>query len=79
VAAAQPDLALSFEEAIQRLEEVVRQLENGDLNLEMALALFQEGVMLSRHCSGQLNAAEARIEKLLEENGSVTAVPLEAE
>lgn len=66
----------SFEQSLQRLEQVVRELESGDLPLEQALALFQEGVMLSRECSGQLNDAEARIEKLLESGGQPVTEPL---
>jgi exodeoxyribonuclease VII small subunit len=61
---------LSFEQALQRLEQVVRELENGDLSLDAALALFQEGVALSRQCGLQLDDAEARIEKLLENGGT---------
>lgn len=70
---------LSFEQAVHRLEQVVRELENGDLALETALALFQEGVTLSRQCSGDLDAAEARIEKLLEQNGQIVTVPIDQE
>ena len=68
---------LSFEQALQRLEQVVRQLETGDLSLDNALALFQEGVALARQCGTQLDAAEARIEKLLEQNGEAVTVPLD--
>ncbi|HEY3366302.1 MAG TPA: exodeoxyribonuclease VII small subunit [Symbiobacteriaceae bacterium] len=68
---------LNFEQALERLEQVVRELEHGDLSLDTALALFQEGVALSRSCSGQLDAAESRIEKLLEQNGQPVTVPLE--
>jgi len=57
---------LSFEQALQRLEQVVRELESGDLSLDAALALFQEGVDLARRCGLQLDEAEARIEKLLD-------------
>ncbi|MGE5675428.1 MAG: exodeoxyribonuclease VII small subunit [Mycobacterium leprae] len=68
---------VSFEEALTRLEQVVRQLENGELSLEQALALFQEGVALARTATKQLDDAEGRIEKLLEENGQVTVTPVE--
>ncbi len=70
---------LSFEQAVARLEQVVRELENGDLALETALALFQEGVTLARQCSGQLDEAEAKIEKLLEQNGRPVTVPVDPE
>lgn len=58
--------ALSFAKAMERLEEVVRRLESGDVSLEQSLALFQEGVALSRHLGQRLDQAEARIERLLE-------------
>lgn len=71
--------SLSFEQALQRLEQVVRELESGELSLDAALGLFQEGVDLTRRCGAQLDEAEARIEKLLEQGGQVTAVPVEPE
>lgn len=52
---------LSFDEAISRLEAVVRELEGGGLPLEEALELFAEGIELSRICSRNLKAAEQRI------------------
>lgn len=70
---------LSFEQAVKRLEAVVRELETGDLPLDQALALFQEGVMLTRRCGSLLDSAEARIEKLLEQNGEPVTVPFESE
>ena len=62
---------LSFEQALQRLEQVVKELETGDLSLDTALALFQEGVALARQCGVQLDEAEAKIEKLLEAGRTV--------
>ena len=52
---------LSLDEAISRLEAVVRELEGGGLPLEKALELFAEGIELSRICSRNLQAAEQRI------------------
>ena len=60
---------LDFEAAVERLEEVVQELEDGELPLEQALAVFEEGVALSRRCSEQLDAAERRIESLVETSG----------
>ncbi|MCS6898555.1 MAG: exodeoxyribonuclease VII small subunit [Myxococcales bacterium] len=57
---------LSFEEAIQRLSKIVDQLEGGELPLEVSLALFEEGVRLTRQSQAKLDAAERRIEELLE-------------
>lgn len=56
-----------FEEALQRLEEIVAALEGGDLDLEESLAMFEEGIKLSRWCTAKLNEAEQRIEMLVQE------------
>jgi exodeoxyribonuclease VII small subunit len=53
-----------FEEALRRLEEVVRRLENGDIPLEEALDLFSEGVELARYCHGILDQAEQHLQVL---------------
>src|SRR2546421_10244234 len=53
-----------FEEALKELEQVVRQLEDGDTGLEEALAQYEKGVTLLKLSYGQLRAAEARIQIL---------------
>jgi exodeoxyribonuclease VII small subunit len=58
---------LSFEAALAQLERIVDQLEAGDLELEAALAAFEQGVVLSKRCAEQLGQAERRIEVLLRE------------
>ena len=68
-----------FEEAIERLEQVVEQLEGGDLDLEASLAAFEEGVGLSRRCAEQLDTAERRIEVLVEQGGETLARPFQDE
>ena len=55
---------LSFEDALARLESIVRRLEGGDASLESAIDLYEEGQKLRAHCEAKLSAAEARIEKL---------------
>lgn len=65
------DEKLPFEQALERLEQLVTQLETGELSLDKALALFQEGVALARHCDARLNEAEARIEKLINDGTTV--------
>ncbi|HBV96849.1 MAG: hypothetical protein JL50_15290 [Peptococcaceae bacterium BICA1-7] len=51
----------TFEEAIKRLEIIVKDLEDGDLPLEKALGLFSEGIELSKFCQSALEEAEQRI------------------
>jgi exodeoxyribonuclease VII small subunit len=55
---------LSFEEALQALEETVASLEVGDLTLEESLALFERGQKLATFCNGQLENASLRVEQL---------------
>lgn len=59
---------LTFEQALERLEAIVSQLEGGTLPLEEALELFQEGSQLQALCQRMLTEAEATVEKLLTEN-----------
>jgi exodeoxyribonuclease VII small subunit len=55
---------IKFEKAIQRLEKIVDDLEKGELDIDKSLEIFEEGIKMSRVCSKKLNEAEAKIEKL---------------
>jgi exodeoxyribonuclease VII small subunit len=69
---------MSFEEAVKRLDEIVKKMEDLELDLNESLALFEEGMRLSRMCSRRLDEAEHRLEQLLEgEDSQPTVVPLE--
>jgi exodeoxyribonuclease VII small subunit len=67
-----------FEKGIEALEEIVKQLESGDLPLEKALALFEQGMTLSTACRKQLQEAEARVEVLVRQGEAVTPEPFES-
>jgi exodeoxyribonuclease VII small subunit len=58
---------LSFEEALQELEQIVLQLEAGDLSLEASLALFERGQQLNIYCNSLLDKARLRVEQLTED------------
>ena len=60
-----------FEECLQRLEKIVDELEKGDLPLEKALGLFEEGIALSASCRKELETAEGKVEILLKQNGKL--------
>lgn len=63
-----------FEAALARLEEIVKELEQGDLPLEQSLKLFEEGIKLSRICNRRLEDAERRVEILLKDDaGKIVA------
>ena len=51
----------SFEESMQRLEEIVRLLEKGDAPLEDSIKLFEEGTKLAKRCDEMLNEAEKKV------------------
>jgi exodeoxyribonuclease VII small subunit len=69
-----------FEKALARLEEIVKLLEKGELALEEALQLFEEGVKISRSCSARLQEAERKVEVLLKnERGRLEEKPYEEE
>jgi exodeoxyribonuclease VII small subunit len=68
---------LPFEAAMDRLEAVVKSLEAGEIELETALSRFEEGVVLVRSCSQQLEVAERRIETLVRESDGLVARPFE--
>ncbi|HEY6451712.1 MAG TPA: exodeoxyribonuclease VII small subunit [Steroidobacteraceae bacterium] len=64
--------APAFEEALARLEALVTRLESGDLPLDEALASFEQGVRLTRECQQALNAAQQKVQLLLQRGeGSV--------
>ena len=59
---------LKFEDALVRLEQIVSQLEAGNLPLEESLKVFEEGIALARHCARYLEEAEKRIEILTKDD-----------
>jgi exodeoxyribonuclease VII small subunit len=58
----------NFETSLSSLEQIVRELERGDLALEDSLKLFEDGVRLARECQERLNQAERRIEVLMRDS-----------
>ena len=67
-----------FEDAMERLEEIVQGLEDGDLPLEGALKSFEEGMKLVKFCAHKLEEAEKKVTLLVEESGDkYSQVPFE--
>ncbi len=56
---------LSFEQALQKLEQIVRRLESGDIELEKAIKLYEEGYKLQLHCHSVLADARLKVEKIV--------------
>ena len=70
---------LPLEASLEKLESIVDRLEAGDVELEAALAAFEEGVRLAKRCAEQLERAERRVEILVQEGREIVARPFEAE
>ncbi len=78
--ASDPGKSASFEKNLERLDAIVRQLEDADLPLEKALQLYEEGMKLSQVCHKQLEEAEGRVEVLRKKaGGQMVAEPFEPE
>ncbi len=66
----------TFEESLKKLEHIVEELESGDLPLEKAIKVFEEGIKLSNLCSEKLDETEKKIELLVKDNnGNLTRKP----
>jgi len=69
-----------FEDALKELESIVQKLEDADLPLDEALALFEDGIKLSRYCTQKLDEAEKKVEILLrDEQGASCRQPFEGD
>ncbi|HOG07290.1 MAG: exodeoxyribonuclease VII small subunit [Syntrophales bacterium] len=67
-----------FEDALHKLEALVRKMESGELSLEESLKAFEEGIRLSRQCAQKLDEAERRVEVLLRDGDDLAVRPLPA-
>ncbi|MBI4800082.1 MAG: exodeoxyribonuclease VII small subunit [Desulfarculus sp.] len=77
---AKPKKEGSFEQSLRRLEEIVDKLEDQELELEEAIALFEEGVKLAETCGARLDAAEKKVTLLLKDRqGNLTQAPFQPE
>ncbi|MEX1221079.1 Exodeoxyribonuclease VII small subunit [Pseudidiomarina planktonica] len=69
---------LSFEQAMQELETIVKQLEQGELPLEQSLEKFEQAVRLSRLSQQKLQQAEQKVSVLLQQNGTAELADFDA-
>lgn len=69
--------AMSFEDALNELEQIVRALETGNAKLDEAIAAYERGAALKRHCEAKLREAQSRVEKIVVgADGALTTEPL---
>ena len=73
-----PDIAaMSFEEALAELEQIVKRLEEGKGKLDEAIASYERGAHLKRHCETKLGEAQARVDKIVRGvDGALAAEPV---
>ena len=64
----------SFEDALAKLEDITKELEEGELSLENSLKHFDEGVKLAEYCNSKLNSAQRKVEILLKKDDSLEPV-----
>jgi exodeoxyribonuclease VII small subunit len=69
--------ALSFEQALAQLEQIVQRLEKGQVDLEDSIEIYERGSKLKAHCEAKLKDAEARIEKIVITPGGPATAPFE--
>ena len=61
-----PDIAaMSFEDALAELEQIVRRLEGGQVKLDEAILSYERGAQLKRHCERKLNEAQQRVDRIV--------------
>jgi exodeoxyribonuclease VII small subunit len=68
-----------FEEALDKLEEIVKRMEAGEMTLEESLKAFEEGIKLARLCAKKLDEADRRVELLLHQEGQLVTKPFAEE
>lgn len=70
---------LQFEHALEELETLVDDLENGDLPLDEALKAFEKGIQLTQQCQQRLTEAEQKVQLLVEQQGQLTSTPFDSD
>ncbi|MGA8551596.1 MAG: exodeoxyribonuclease VII small subunit [Stellaceae bacterium] len=69
--------AMSFEDALAELEQLVRRLEAGQVKLDEAILSYERGAQLKRHCERKLNEAQQRVERIVVgPDGAIAAEPV---
>jgi exodeoxyribonuclease VII small subunit len=66
-----------FGQSLRELEQIVHEMEQGELSLEDSLKYFERGIELTRSCQATLRLAEQKVEQLLEKNGQFAIVPFD--
>jgi len=68
----------NFETSLKRLEQIVNEMENAELDIDKSMKLFEEGISLVNECSTKLNEAKKKIEILIEKDGKIQKTDFES-
>lgn len=68
---------LSFEDALQELEKIVEKLDSGKVDLDQSIDIYTRGSSLKQHCEAKLRSAQDRVEKIVAQNGTLSAEPVQ--
>jgi exodeoxyribonuclease VII small subunit len=68
----------NFETSLKRLEQIVNEMENAELDIDKAMKLFEEGISLVKDCSTKLNEAKKKVEILMEKDGKMQKTDFES-
>ena len=74
---ARPKKAPDFEQALSQLEDLVENMESGELSLEQSLKAFEQGIKLTRDCQTALSQAEQKVQLLQEQHGDIKMMDFE--
>ena len=67
----------SFEDSLNELESIVKELENGDVDLDKAITKYSDAMKLAKYCSDKLNDATEKVNQILNENGRLEKFEIE--
>ncbi|MBO6826054.1 MAG: exodeoxyribonuclease VII small subunit [Sneathiella sp.] len=70
---------MSFEAALQELESIVEKLDSGNVDLDQSINIYTRGAQLKSHCEQKLRAAQERVDKIVNQNGSLGTQPANVE
>lgn len=70
---------MTFEVALQELEKIVEQLDSGRVDLDQSINIYTRGSQLKAHCEQKLRSAQERVERIVNQNGTLSAEPAQIE
>ncbi|MCG8494253.1 MAG: exodeoxyribonuclease VII small subunit [Sneathiellales bacterium] len=70
---------MSFETALKELEQIVEKLDSGNVDLDQSIDIYTRGSLLKQHCDAKLRSAQERVDKIVNQNGTLSTQPANIE